>query len=55
MKTITIIGVAVIFFYCLIQILKFYGIGEEVYGIYIIFYVMLLLSICILPNNYPSV
>lgn len=55
MKTITIFGIAIIFFYVLIQILKFYGVGEEVYGIYIIFYIMLLLSTCILPNNYPSV
>jgi hypothetical protein len=54
MKTITIIGISIIFFYCLTQVFNFYGVGEEVYGVYIIFYVMLLLSTCVLPNNYPS-
>jgi|688.fasta_scaffold2421898_2 hypothetical protein len=48
---ITILGVSSIFFYSLIQILKFYGIGEEVYGYYLIFYAFMILSIIILPNN----
>jgi hypothetical protein len=48
---ITILGVSAIFFYSLIQILKFYGIGEEVYGYYLIFYAFMILSIIILPNN----
>jgi len=55
MNTITIIGVAIIFFYSLTQVLNFYGIGEEVYGIYFVFYIMLLISICVLPNNYPTI
>ncbi len=52
---ITLLGVSLIFFYSLTQILKFYGIGEEVYGYYMIFYVFMLLSILILPNEYPKV
>ena len=55
MNIITIIGIAILFFYCLTQVLKFYGIGEEIFGVYIAFYIMLLIFICILPNNYPSV
>jgi hypothetical protein len=54
MNTITMIGIAVLFFYCFTQVLKFYGVGEEVYGVYICFYIMLLLSMCILPRDYPS-
>jgi hypothetical protein len=55
MNTITIIGISVVLLYCISQIMKFYGIGEETYGIYVAFYIMLLISIFILPNNYPSV
>ena len=36
MKPITLIGLSVIFFYSLIQVLKFYGIGEDFYGVYIL-------------------
>ena len=54
-SNITLLGVSLIFFYSLTQILKFYGIGEEVYGYYLIFYVFILLSILILPNEYPKV
>lgn len=49
---ITILGVSSIFFYSLIQILKFYGIGEEVYGYYLIFYAFMILSIIILPKEH---
>lgn len=48
---ITILGVSTIFFYSIIQVLKFYGIGEEVYGYYLIFYVFMIISIIILPNS----
>ena len=54
-SNITLLGVSLIFFYSLTQILKFYGVGEEVYGYYMIFYVFMLLSILILPNEYPKV
>jgi hypothetical protein len=52
---ITILGVSTIFFYSIIQILKFYGVGEEVYGYYLIFYAFMIISIIILPNNYPKI
>ena len=53
-NNITLLGVSLIFFYSISQILKFYGVGEEVYGYYLIFYAFMLLSILILPNEYPK-
>lgn len=49
---ITIIGVSLLLFYGIIKILEFYGIGINVYGSYIAFYIFILISILILPNNY---
>lgn len=55
MNTITLIGLSVIFFYSIIQILKFYGVTEDVYGVYLLFYIFIILCIMILPNDYPKV
>jgi hypothetical protein len=55
MGVITLLGLSIIFFYSLTQILNFYGIGEDVYGIYILFYIFIILCILILPNDYPKV
>jgi len=55
MNIITLIGFSVILFYSIIQILKFYGIGEETYGVYLLFYIFIILCILILPNNYPKI
>jgi hypothetical protein len=54
MNAITLIGFSIIFFYSLTQILKFYGVGEDVYGVYILFYIMIIISILVLPNEYPT-
>ena len=54
MNTITLLGLSIIFFYSLTQILKFYGVGEDVYGVYILFYIMIIISILVLPNEYPK-
>jgi len=51
MDSITIIGLTIIFFYCLTQILKFYGINESVYGVYILFYILMSLCVLVLPNE----
>jgi len=51
MNTITIIGISVIFLYSLTQILKFFGIREDSYGIYIIFFIFILISSLILPKK----
>lgn len=52
---ITLLGISIIFFYSLTQILKFYGVGEDVYGIYILFYILIIISMMILPNEYPKI
>ena len=54
-NNITLLGISLIFFYSVSQILKFYGVGEEVYGYYLIFYAFIILSILIFPNEYPKV
>lgn len=51
---ITLIGLSVLFFYSIIQILTFYGLGPDVYGYYIIFYIFIIISIIVLPNQYPT-
>ncbi len=55
MNPITLVGLSIIFFYSLTQVLKFYGISEDVYGVYILFYIFIILCILILPNDYPKV
>jgi len=50
-KTITIIGFSLLFLYILMQILNFYGIGQESYGIYLGFFLFILLSMLILPKK----
>jgi hypothetical protein len=54
MNPITLIGLSIIFFYSIIQILKFYGVGEDVYGVYILFYIFIIISILVLPNGNPK-
>lgn len=55
MSNITIIGISTIIFYSLTQILKFYSVGEEVYGYYFLFYAFMILSVMILPNSNPTI
>jgi len=55
MNSITLIGVSIIIFYSLIQILKFHGISEDIYGVYVLFYILIIISILILPHDYPKV
>jgi len=54
MHPITLIGISIIFFYSLTQILKFYGVGEDIYGVYILFYIFIIISILVLPHDYPK-
>ena len=54
-SNITLLGISLIFFYSISQILKFYGVGEEVYGYYLIFYAFMILSVMILPNSNPKI
>lgn len=55
MNPITLVGLSVIFFYAIIQILTFYGIEQQTYGIYILFYVFMIICILVLPNDYPKI
>jgi hypothetical protein len=54
-NNITILGVSLILFYSIVQILNFYSVGEEVYGYYLLFYAFMILSVMILPNSYPTI
>ena len=54
MNTITLIGLSIVFFYSLSQILNFYGIGEDAYGIYILFYIFIIICILVLPKDNPK-
>lgn len=49
---ITILGISLLLVYGLIKVLDFYGIGINIYGSYLAFYLFLLISVFILPNNY---
>jgi hypothetical protein len=55
MHPITLIGISIVFFYSLTQILNFYGVGQDVYGVYLLFYIFLIISILVLPNSIPKV
>ena len=52
---ITLIGISIILFYSVTKILDFYGIGVDVYGIYVMFYVLIMIFILVLPSENPSV
>jgi hypothetical protein len=54
MNLVTLIGLSIIFLYSITQVLSFYGITEDVYGMYILFYVFILFCILVLPNQYPK-
>jgi hypothetical protein len=49
----TIVGFSMLFTYVITNLLEFYGIGSDVYGSYIGFYLFLLISIVVLPRDYP--
>ena len=52
---ITTLGIAIILIYGLIKLLEFVGIGIDVYGTYLSFYVFLIISSFILPRTYPKI
>ncbi len=49
---ITILGISLLLVYGLTKVFDFYGIGINMYGSYLAFYLFLLISVFILPNNY---
>lgn len=50
----TILGFSVIFTYVITNLLEFYGIGADVYGSYVGFYLFLMISMFVLPRDYPT-
>jgi hypothetical protein len=50
-EKITTIGIAWLILYIIIQILNFYGVGQDVYGIYLAFIVFMILSSFVLPTK----
>jgi hypothetical protein len=51
---ITLLGILIIFFYSIIQILNFYGVNISSYGSYLMFIVFMSTSYIILPHQYPT-
>ena len=54
MNKITVGGISVIFLYCLIQLLQFYGVSPEAYLVYVYFLRFIFVSMFVLPNDYPK-
>jgi hypothetical protein len=52
---ITILGTYILISYGLSRILEFYGIGINVYGSYLAFYTFIIISMFILPREYPKI
>jgi hypothetical protein len=52
---ISLLGIALLLFYGITRILEFYGIGINVYGSYIAFYIFILISMLVLPHNYMNI
>jgi hypothetical protein len=48
---ITTTGIALLIIYILIQILNFYGVGQDVYGIYLAFIIFMILNFFMLPTK----
>ena len=55
MNKITLLGIATLFIYSLIQILQFYGVSAENYLVYIYFFIFIVITIFILPTDYPKI
>jgi hypothetical protein len=51
-SAITAVGISLMLVYATTKILEFYGIGPDVYGSYVAFYVFLIISSFILPRYY---
>jgi hypothetical protein len=55
MESITLLGLSIIILYVLSQILKFFGIDQETYAPYFLFFIFLVITTFVLPKNYPEV
>jgi hypothetical protein len=50
-RIITTLGFTILILYILIQILNFYGVGQDVYGIYLAFIIFMILNYFVLPTK----
>lgn len=51
-SAITIVGITLLIVYGLTKVLNFYGVGINVYGSYLAFYVFIMISALVLPRDY---
>jgi hypothetical protein len=51
MDTITVLGTTFVLFYCVIQVMMFYNVPANLYVIYLVFYVFLVLTYIMLGNS----
>jgi len=54
-RLITIIGFSILIIYIVIQLFNFYGVGQDVYGIYLSFLIFLIITSFVLPTKYPKI
>ena len=54
-RIITLLLGTYLIIYIIIQILNFYGIGKDVYGIYLAFFIFLLVTSFVLPRKYAVI
>ena len=54
MNTITIVGIGLLFFYSVSNILTFIGIDQSVLLSYVLFYGLMIISTLVLPKKYPE-
>jgi hypothetical protein len=55
MSAITVVGITLLLVYGLTKILDFYGIGINVYGSYLAFYIFIMISALVLPREYVRI
>jgi hypothetical protein len=54
MEKLLVIGSSILFFYSLSKILNFWGVSEDIYGVYIMFYLFLVVTSLVLPLQYKT-
>ena len=54
-NTITYIGLSLLFLYSFTQIMNYYGVSTDSYFDYILYYIFIMVTILVLPNDYPLV
>jgi len=55
MESITLLGFSALILYVLSQILTFFGITQELFMPYFMFFIFIVITTFVLPKNYPEV